>query len=335
MLRGIIAGLGILVLILDTKTALYGAQEAVDLCLKSLIPSIFPFLILSGVLMPVLTSSGSPLLRPLGRLLKVPAGMEGLYLVGLLGGYPTGAQLVSQAYTHGRLIREDARRMLAFCSNAGPSFLFGVIGARFPIGWMLWLLWGIHILSSILTAVILPGKANARQIPLAKHSTTFTESLKSAVKTMGYICGWVIFFRVLLAFLDRWVLWLLPISIRVVVYGFLELANGCCALDSVSSLGLRFVLSSGMLAFGGVCVLMQTSSVVGTLGLTDYLKGKGLQALFSLILSYFLQFFLLGPADRISYPIVHTVILAVLFLVLASIAVKMKIRGRNPVKIGV
>ena len=37
------AALGMLVLILDSKTALAGAREGIDLCIRTVIPSLFPF----------------------------------------------------------------------------------------------------------------------------------------------------------------------------------------------------------------------------------------------------------------------------------------------------
>ena len=45
MIQGIVAAVGMLILILDTKTAILGAQNAIELCIFSVIPSIFPFLV--------------------------------------------------------------------------------------------------------------------------------------------------------------------------------------------------------------------------------------------------------------------------------------------------
>ena len=41
---------GMLVLILDGKAALLGAQAGVELCLNTVIPSLFPFFVLSVLL---------------------------------------------------------------------------------------------------------------------------------------------------------------------------------------------------------------------------------------------------------------------------------------------
>lgn len=279
------AALGLLMLILDSKTAILGAQDAVMLCIRSLIPSLFPFIVLSNLMTGGLSGTSTPLLRPLGKLLGLPAGAEGLFLTGILGGYPTGAQAVHQAWAQGQLSAADARRMLGFCNNAGPAFLFGILAPFFSSGISLWLLWGIHILSALMAGLLLPGRSAGAVKVMGDTKPSPTAALKRSVAVMGYICGWVVLFRVLFAFCSRWFLWLLPPAGQVTLYGLLELAGGCCSLDFVAEESLRFVICSGMLACGGLCVAMQTASVTGSLGLGQYIPGKLIQTVCSLWLS--------------------------------------------------
>jgi hypothetical protein len=113
--------------------------------------------------------------------------------------------------------------MLAFCSNAGPSFLFGIVGAKFTSAVAIWVLWIIHILSTILVSGIIPTQRDLAHSQAESKTYTLPQSLRNAVITMGYICGWIVLFRVLLSFLDRWFLWLLPAELQVCIYGLLEL----------------------------------------------------------------------------------------------------------------
>ena len=282
----IAAGAGILILILDSKTALQGAREGLSLCIQAVIPSLFPFFVFSILLTGSLTGQAIPLLRPIGRLTGVPRGAESIFLTGILGGYPVGAQSVASAFKHGQLSRQDARRMMGFCSNAGPSFLFGIIGPVFGDIRMVWLLWLIHIASAVLVGILLPGKCHKSLTPSLCHPVTFPLALQSAIKAMASVCGWVVLFRVILAFGNRWIFWAFPSEVQVVLSGILELTNGCCALGNIEDLGLRFVICSGLLAFGGVCVTMQTISVAAEICLGYYFPGKVMQTLFSIILSF-------------------------------------------------
>lgn len=282
---GVGASIGMLILILDGKTALEGAQAGIDLCLKTVIPSLFPFFVLSILLTSSFAGTSLPILRPLGRLFGIPKGAESILISGFLGGYPVGAQCIAAAYHSGQLRKQDAQRMLAFCNNAGPAFLFGMVSSMFPQKWMAWALWGIHIISAFFAALVIPGSHSNILQKSETAGVSLTEALHSAIQVMAAVCGWVVLFRVVIVFLKRWILWLLPADVQVAVTGLLELSNGCCALGSVTDVSLRFLICSGMLAFGGLCVTMQTLSVTTGLSLRYYFLGKILQTVFSLLLS--------------------------------------------------
>ncbi len=295
----IVSALGLFVLILDTKTALLGAAEGIALCIRSVIPSLFPFFVLSILLTSSLAGERIRLLRPLGRLCGIADGTESLLLVGILGGYPSGAQSIAQTYRDGILSKQDATRMLAFCNFAGPAFLFGIVASKFSSSYVPWVLWGIHILSAVLVAVILPNRSKHPTAPRHGTAVTLQTALQRSIRIMAGVCAWIILFRILIFFIERWFLWLLPTALQVTIAGLLELTNGCCALEQISSEGLRFIISSGLLAFGGLCVTMQTATVTSGLPLKSYLWGKLLQTFLCVIISAMLQFFLFSPGDRI------------------------------------
>lgn len=271
------AAAGGLILILDSKTALYGASEGIELCIRTVIPTMLPFFVLSLLLTGSLSGSNIPLLRPIGRLCAIPKGAEVLFLVGILGGYPTGAQAVAHAYETGQLERSTARRLLGFCSNAGPAFLFGIVANRFCRMRYAWILWAIHIAGAIVAGAVLPGRqADRAEIRTAK-SLTLQQALRKSVNILAEVCGWIVLCRVIIAFCQRWFLWLFPQWAQLLFAGMIELANGCWALGTIPNEGVRFVMASVLLSMGGLCVLLQTKSVVKSLGLGMYFPGKLIQ----------------------------------------------------------
>lgn len=284
-LPAMFAGIGFLILILDTKTALSGAAQGITICLQTLIPSLFPFLFLSVFLTSSLLGRSIRMLRPIGRLLRIPSGAESILLIGMLGGYPIGAQCVAQAVRSGSISRENGKRMLAFCSNAGPAFLFGIGSRLFKEVWMCWTLWAIHIIAALLVGILTPGGDTRPTTLTVKASPGASAGLRQALQIMATVCGWVVLFRVLLAFCQRWFLWLLPIWSQLLISGLLELANGCCALAQIEDVTLRFMLCSVFLGFGGLCVTMQTFSVCDGIDSAWYLPGKLLQTVFSILIA--------------------------------------------------
>ena len=312
-----------MLLILDSKTALLGAQEGLELCIRTVVPSLFPFFVLSGLLTSAL--NGISILKPLGALLRIPEGAESLLLIGFLGGYPVGAQCIHDAWKSGSLSRRDARRMLPFCSNAGPAFIFGMTSVLFTNGAAPWCLWGIQIISAVVTALLLPGAPAPCAKIQPKDTMTPRVALERSIKNMATVCGWVILFRVVLAFCGKWTFHAFPDPVNVLLSGFLELANGCCAMSALPEEGTRFLLCAVCLSFGGLCVGMQTLSAVGELGMGMYFPGKVMQTMISFLLAQLvLSFLFSGEYEAIS-PLIN----AFLVSSLVTIGLFLKFRKNN------
>ncbi len=331
----IAASVGMLLLILDTKTALLGAKDGISLCLGTLVPALLPFVFLSAMLTSALTGASCAVLRPLGRLLRMPQGSESLFLIGALGGYPTGAQTVAAAWERGQLNSTDAARLLGFCCNAGPSFLFGITAAAFSGKLTPWLLWGIHLLSAVIAGLFLPGGSRGNVQLKPGKALPAKDALAGAVRTMAQICGWVILFRIILSFASRWFLWLFPVEVQVLLSGFAELSIGCTSLWQIENSGLRFVIASAMIGFGGFCVGMQTVSCAGDLGMGMYLPGKLLQCLISVLFSAVVQRMIFLPEQCAEFPVLFYIAAALLTAALALILQKAKKRYSIPHAVGV
>ena len=273
--------IGMMILILDSKTALQGTYEGVELCVKTVIPSLFPFFVLSIALTASMAGSPVRLLAPLSRLCGIPSGAESILLTGFLGGYPIGAQCVAQSWQSGQLSKEDAHRMLGFCSNAGPAFIFGITGSLFESPLIPWSLWIIQIVSAIFVGMILPGKSHKHMKNKSESALSASGVLNRAIGAMAGVCGWVILFRMIIAILRKRVIYGMPTEAQVLITGILELTNGCCNLNGIESDVVRYVLCSTFLSFGGICVAMQTASATAQLGIGQYFRGKVLQSFFS------------------------------------------------------
>lgn len=281
---GLTAGIGMVVLIIDCRSAISAAADGIELCIRTLIPSLFPFLFLCGMLSSSLSGRSLVFLRPLARICRLPEGSEYIFLSGLIGGYPVGAISIAEAHRSGSLTTSDARRMLAFCNNCGPAFLFGVSAVLFDAYWVPWVLLAIHIVSAIGVAVIIPGDPCHFSKRKKAHISP-VGALNQAVRSMASICGWVIIFRILLDFLLRWIGWYFPEEIQVAISGLLELSNGCLGLVSIENVRLRLILCAGILGFGGLCVTMQTLSVAKNVPKDLYFPGKLLHCCISISLA--------------------------------------------------
>lgn len=285
VLYGSIAIFAMLIAILDTKTMILGAQSGIQLCLQAIIPTLLPFIILSSMICNIFMGQKITILWPFKKICHIPSGSESLMLLSFIGGYPVGAQIITQAYLANNISKEDAKRMLGFCNNAGPAFIFGILSFAFTKSYISWILWGIHILSALSVGYILPCKSESICHIYKPQKITLPMILKNSIHSAAVICGWVVIFRIILCYFAKWLSWLLPNDHQVILSGILELSNGCLNLIDIQNEKNRFIYASGMLAFGGLCVGMQTSSVTQGLGMGYYFPGKLLQTEISLLYS--------------------------------------------------
>jgi sporulation integral membrane protein YlbJ len=289
----VFSGVALCVLILDARTAVHAASEGINLCLTTIVPSLFPFFIITALLTGAFASYRISILAPLGRLLRLPENGELILLIGLLGGYPIGAQCVRQAYCNGQLSTKNAERMLTFCSNAGPAFIFGIGASILPEAWMCWLVWLIQVLSSIIVGWLTPAHPGAEIAAPQGASVTISDAIQRSIRVMATVCSWIVLFKIILTFLSRWILWILPEYVSITLSGLLELSNGCTSLAQIQSIPMRFCLFTVLLSGGGLCVAMQTQTVLMKSGLSlrPYITGKIVQCSVSSILCAFTLLF--------------------------------------------
>lgn len=144
------------------------ALEGLNLWFTKMIPALLPFMILSGVLIGTGLSDSfaallSPLLKPLFRLSD-----SCLYciIIGFLCGFPMGARVCAQSLERGKISRQEAALLLAFCNNIGPIYFTGYVMKLFPVQdkWLVLAgMYGIPFLYGMLLRYTL-----YRDIPLLK-----------------------------------------------------------------------------------------------------------------------------------------------------------------------
>ena len=320
--RSALSGLALLLaaaaLVAYPLEALEGARAGLDLCANVIVPSLFPFFVLSALILDLgfaeaLGRALSPLMRPLFRLDGVCASA---LVLGLVGGYPVGARTAMELYKNGRCSPAEAQRMLAFCNNSGPAFIFGAVGAGvFGQSRIGLLLYGVHLLSSLLVGLLfrfypensggrrMAGSAAAPPKPLA---AAFTGAVTGAMGGALHISAFVLLFSIVIrllscsgvlpALVTALTALLAPLEVEGIwiaawLTGLLELSGGVWALSELSNLSVGMTLAAFMLGWAGPSVHCQTLSFLGGSGLScrSYFLGKLLHGVISAAL---LQVFL-------------------------------------------
>ena len=278
-------------LVVFPKQSVAAAKDGLTLCMNVIIPSLFPFFVLSTLIVQLgLARLFGRILEPVMRpLFNVGGACSTAFVLGFVGGYPVGAKTVIALYENGSCSKAEAERMLSFCNNSGPAFILGVVGAGVfsssKIGLLLYL---VHTLSSVCIGILFrrwgaerEKRGADRKINIeSKHFTAaFTESVKTAFQSTLNICGFVIFFTVIIRLL--FLSGLFPFLAQVIgavfspvgldaswaerlLTGLIEISSGVWTLQGASGeLTRSMAMAAFMLGWAGLSIHCQVLSFIG------------------------------------------------------------------------
>lgn len=278
------------------------AAAGIKLCARVLIPSLFPFFVVSALAVDtgLARFCGRALRGPMRLLFNVPGACAPAFALGLVGGYPVGAKTAIDLYRGGLCSRAQAQRLLAFCNNSGPAFILGAVGGLFGSPMAGLLLYGSHILASVSVGILLrrwggdpppaDGGPDPRpQPPLPPAGRAFSRAVTGSFQQILNICAFVIFFSVAIRLLC--VTGILPgaaralaalagldrVFVEKLLSGLIEVTSGVYGLSGTAvSLPARLAAAAFMLGWAGLSVHCQVLNFIGESGLScrPYVVGK-------------------------------------------------------------
>ena len=248
-----------LCLLLRAEVTMSAASAACRLFVTAVLPGLFPYMVLSQMLV--------------SRVKRLsPALVMGL---GWGGGSPTGAKLASM----GDFPPPVQARLMLSTATMSPMFLLGTVGV-----WLNSPLAGAVCLSSAILSGWVTGSLASRirrgehcspahapvstggascqpgSGPSPTGALSFGAAVESSARTMLLVCGTMVMLRVFAALAGE----ILPSAAVLPVTTVLEVTTGAAAIAELPlPLPWRTALLSGATSFGGLAILMQNRAVSG------------------------------------------------------------------------
>lgn len=219
-------------------------------------------------------------LRLIGKLLRMPAAVCGIFPVSQLAGYPVGTLLLQRSAGNGAVSEADAAAYAYCCFGGGPAFLVGLAGVQlFGSAAAGWCIFGACVLANCALALLVrhAKSDNADAAPQCRvrfAPALLTAAVSDAMRSLMQICGMVLLFGIILVLCD-----LLGITSLLVCIGetcgiapqtVRALFAACMDITQLPALfrcGLSFdillPLSGALLSFGGICVHFQCLALGG------------------------------------------------------------------------
>ena len=273
------------------QEAVAASKQGLVTWFEQILPALLPFTILSGVLLR------SKFMDSFGNGSNLVTIILTL-ICGFVFGFPVGAKLASDFYSHSLLSKRQATILCITANNFSMMYVFGfVLPTLFPdetvnnISYCL--LYLLPLCISIIT-LLLFGKNDTNLIQKNTASRFQLDmqivdaGIISGFEALIKICGYIVLFS--LASRMLFLLWQSTSIPALIIIGNLEITNGITLLSHtvLPSAKLRYLITVQFLAFGGLSGIAQTASILKPSGLPikNYVIGKILLTLLLLIICF-------------------------------------------------
>lgn len=296
---GVLAAAGLL--LYRPRAVFAGISRGLSMCGEVLIPGLLPFLVLAGFLVRsgVCGRLGRRLEKTVRRVFGLPGCCGPVIIIGLVGGYPAGGAAAAELYRRGEITRDETRRLLRFCVNAGPAFVISTVGAGLLGSTAAGVrLYAAHCMAALLIGVV-TGRGHRREpvtpvSPSAPVSpgVALVEAVNAASGTLLTVCGFVLAAAAALAVGESLGL---GTTAAAVLAGLTEVSCGCVEVVRQPAAPLLLGMVMG---WGGLSVHGQLAAVLKGTGLPDgsFFVARLWQAVLAGLLSWLLFWLIPLPA---------------------------------------
>jgi len=213
-------------------------QNSLLICAEILIPSLFPFFIISGILIDLKLDTIIP--PPLCS-----------FFLGLICGYPIGTKTVCHYYQNNLLNHTQAQMLLLCTANASPAFVILALGETIlknkSLGMILFLCQSINSLVIFLLFVPKKHRKPDSTFPEKRMTDTLFLNVKQSVDQILFVCGVTIVFGICCDL----ILPLLNTNIAKWI-GLIEILHGNSFFKQDD-----LILIATVLGFSGLCIWVQ------------------------------------------------------------------------------
>ncbi len=280
--------------ILNLNIVVSSARNASILFFNKIFITIFPFIILSDILIyfDYHVFLKNTIGKIISKLFNIDPNVSIIFILSMLTSSPANAIYIKDMLDNNQIDIDTANRIICFTYFPSISFVIGTIGVylynSYRIGLFLWILCFMYnILIGIFTRNKSIIKYNITLNNKNKNlSGTLRNSILKGINTSILILGNLIIFTVILNIINKY------ININEIFFsitsGLIELTSGIINISLLNiSLNIKLVLTFFILSFNGLSILFQSFSI-----LSDYkiniLKTLIIKLVFSLIMSILL-----------------------------------------------
>lgn len=236
-----------------------GVKNGITLLGESIIPALFPFMVLSTYLAD--NPATQKIFNLFHKFSKKLFNVNGEGLIapvsGMLGGYPIGAQVISHLFESKQISQNEAHRLLCWSINPSPTFVITFLG-KFMMNNTVCgaLMYASNLLATLTIGVLVRFLGSDDEVVAFKSCCSdkkniFINAVGTSCKSMLSICGWVLLFS---AFSNGINSLIKNETVSIFIKTVSEVSIGC---NIAVQEGLSVPLICALIGFGGFAVIFQ------------------------------------------------------------------------------
>lgn len=269
-----------------------------SLCINNLFPSLFPFMILSNILMEYgFVDIASELLKPLmNKIFKSHESGSFVLILSIITGSPSNAKYINELLNKKIINIYDATKLLLFTHFVNPLFIINTIGVSFLHNKLLGIIILIsHYLGNFIVGIIfrnyhkinINSKINISKAIniLEKKGNNFinvlTSSIISSINTLLIILGVITTCLIITTIID----------INPLLKGIIEITQGLKYISTTNfSILKKIIITTFLISFGGFSIHAQVFSILSNkkIKYIPYLIARTIHGISSSIIVYIL-----------------------------------------------
>lgn len=272
-----------------------GIIEGLKICFYTVLPSLFPFTVLS--LYIIKTNALSPIFKVISPITSfvfhLPYNCVPVILMSMIGGFPVGAKMAQRLCDDGAITENQAKRLVLFCVNGGPAFVITTVGVTMLKSQKAGVIMYMALcISSCILGVFTLFFDDKKQQPIKNVNRlqdpiiSLTDAVSDGVNTILSICAWIVIFN---GFTSGIQVLSINSSIKDFFKAVAEVTGGCAYGAGKFSIPVI----TALIGFGGFCVHCQILPYIKGCDLkySTFFAFRALNATLSALICHILLYF--------------------------------------------
>ena len=292
--------LSLFLLLIYSETAVNYMRKGLTLCATAVIPSLFPFMIISELI--IKSGIGQIISRifrlPMKLIFVVNESAASAFILGALCGFPIGTLTLVKMLDRGEISKRELERMMTFCNIPGAAFVISTVGASLLGSLKL----GILIFFSIVVSSLIIGifcrfiyrkddYRNRTSPPINIKITVndFTDSVRSSATSILNVCAFILFFSTVVGCIGS-IIKGVGISETALAFicGIFEISGGVSAAAALSIREQAAPLCAFIAGWSGISVHFQLMSLASgrNISFKPYIIAKTAQGVLAALITF-------------------------------------------------